>query len=79
MVCELHASLIWNDVADLDLHVITPSGEHMFYGHKESKCGGWLDKDMNVSSKDASLEPIENVFWASSPSGKYKFSVVNFK
>lgn len=75
---ELHASLIWNDIADLDLHVYTPSGEHMYYGHTESKCGGWLDRDMNVSPGDASLEPIENIFWASSPSGKYKFSVNNF-
>lgn len=75
---ELHATLIWNDVADLDLHVITPSGEHMFYGHKESKCGGWLDRDMNVNSTTASLEPIENIFWASSPSGHYRFSVINF-
>lgn len=75
---ELHASLIWNDIADLDLHVITPSGEHMFFGHKESKCGGWLDRDMNVSASDASTEPIENIFWASSPSGHYKFSVKNY-
>jgi hypothetical protein len=75
---ELHASLIWNDIADLDLHVITPSGEHMFFGHKESKCGGWLDRDMNVNSQTASLEPIENIFWASSPSGRYRFSVINF-
>ena len=59
---QLHATLIWNDIADLDLHVITPSGEHMFYGHKESKCGGWLDRDMNVNCLEASTEPIENIF-----------------
>ncbi len=73
---EIHVSLIWNDPADLDLHVITPSGEHIFFAHKESSCGGWLDVDMNASK--VSLEPIENIFWASSPNGKYRVFVENY-
>ena len=76
---ELHFALIWNDIADLDLHVVAPSGEEIFYGHKESKCGGWLDVDMNVNSSTASMEPVENVFWASAPSGHYKVFVRNFR
>lgn len=74
---ELHISLIWNDIADLDLHVICPSGDHLYYGNTQTRCGGWLDKDMNRGG-EASLEPIENVFWASSPSGHYKVYVHNF-
>jgi hypothetical protein len=73
---ELHAALIWNDIADLDIHVVCPSGEELFYGHKESRCGGWLDVDANAGR--VTLEPIENIFWASAPSGKYKIFVHNF-
>jgi hypothetical protein len=58
--------------------VIEPSGEHIYYGHSESETGGWLDKDMNRGGTDISLEPIENVFWALSPSGHYKIYVHNF-
>ncbi|KAN0042324.1 hypothetical protein ACTFIV_004887 [Dictyostelium citrinum] len=76
---ELHASLIWNDIADLDLHVKTPSGEHLYFGQKESRCGGWLDKDMNVQVTKDSEHPIENIFWASAPSGKYKIYVNHFR
>ena len=50
----------------------------MYCGNKESTCGGWLDVDMNRSSDEVSLEPIENIFWASAPSGHYKFYVHNF-
>eukprot|EP01064_Diplonema_japonicum_P020795 TRINITY_DN3036_c0_g1_i1.p1 TRINITY_DN3036_c0_g1~~TRINITY_DN3036_c0_g1_i1.p1 ORF type:complete len:466 (+),score=118.69 TRINITY_DN3036_c0_g1_i1:52-1449(+) len=70
---ELQASLVWNDPCDLDLHVVPPSGETISYDHKESRCGGWLDVDMNVNGE--SLTPVENVFWASSPSGKYTIKV----
>lgn len=73
---ELHVSLIWNDICDLDLHCITPSNEHIYFGHKESRCGGWLDVDMNAGY--VSLEPIENIFFASAPSGKYKIYVNNY-
>ena len=51
----------------------------MYFGHKESECGGWLDIDMNAGTNhNFSLEPIENIFWASSPTGHYKIYVHNF-
>lgn len=75
----LNASLIWNDIADLDLHCMTPSGEHICFMDRNSTCGGMLDVDMNSNRMFASLEPVENIVWEKEPpKGKYTFFVENF-
>ncbi len=39
--------LMWDtDGTDVDLHVVEPTGEECFYGHKETKIGGSLDVDI---------------------------------
>ncbi len=75
---DIRASLIWNNRNDLDLHVIPPSGEEVYYSHRQSACGGWLDVDMNVSGE--SEKPVENVRWAKgkAPPGRYRVIVQNF-
>lgn len=75
---DIRASLIWNNRNDLDLHVVPPSREEIFYGHKKSACGGWLDVDMNVRGE--TLKPVENVRWAKgeAPKGRYRVFVQNY-
>jgi len=69
-------SLIWDNYNDLDLHVITPSGQMISYIARESKCGGELDVDMNAGLS-ISREPVENVTWAKgrAPKGVFKVYV----
>ena len=76
---DIRASLVWNNRNDLDLHVIAPSSEHIFYGHKRSACGGWLDVDMNVRGE--TTKPVENVQWTrgTAPAGRYRVFVQNYR
>jgi len=44
--CRFLAWLAWDtDHTDIDLHVVEPSGEEVYYGHKSSKTGGQLSRD----------------------------------
>lgn len=75
---DVRASLIWNDRNDLDLHVYAPSGEEIAFNNKQSRCGGWLDVDMNVRGE--TIKPVENVRWAKgqAPKGRYRVVVQNY-
>ncbi len=75
---DVRASLLWNNRNDLDLHVITPANEHIFYGAKQATCGGWLDVDMNV--RGDTTKPVENVRWAKGAArrGRYRVFVRNY-
>jgi len=75
---DVRISLVWDNTNDLDLHITAPSGEEIFFSHKESKCGGVLDVDRNVRGETKT--PVENVRWASgvAPAGTYKVKVRNY-
>ncbi len=76
---DVRASLLWDNRNDLDLHAMSPSGTHIYFGNKQSTCGGWLDVDMNVQGD--STKPVENIRWAkgAAPTGRYKIWVQNFR
>lgn len=57
---------------DLDLHVLTPLGEHIYFGDPYSSSGGALDIDCICACPD------ENIFFPlddSAPKGTYKYWV----
>ena len=50
---------------DIDLHVVDPLGEEIYYNHMYSASGGWLDRDDIIGPGP------EHVYWQSAPEGTY--------
>ena len=62
---SLQFTLVWDHPGDLDLHVVTPAGNEIYYASRSADMG-MLDRD------DTTGTGPENIFWtASPPSGTY--------
>lgn len=69
---EVTVRLDWSQHSgntDIDLHVIDPYGERIFFGHMNSASGGYLDRD------DTHGPGPEHIHWDSAPAGTYKIYV----
>lgn len=78
-VGEITVTLVWQTTDDLDLHILEPGGEKIYYKNKVSSSGGRLDVDKNAG-EDLISNPIENVFYGSKPPrGKYGIYVHYYK
>ncbi len=69
---QLRFTLTWSQPGDMDLHVVTPGGSHLYYGSRSGD-GGELDRD------DTRGTGPENVFWEGAPpAGEYLVCVVPY-
>lgn len=69
----IQIGLSWNTTADIDLHVVDPFGEEIYYSNPSSSSGGYLDLD------DTDGHGPENVYWTKNiPDGQYKIYLVYF-
>lgn len=76
----LRCSLHWFNYDDLDIHVIEPNGNEIYFRDKTSTSSGQLDIDMNAGSGQ-SRDAVENIVWTDVDrmiSGTYKLIVHNF-
>jgi len=71
---KLRISLAWFNHDDLDIHVLEPSGQHIYYCNKAGK----LDVDMNAGS-GRTRKPVENVSWVTTMSGVYEVRVNQYR
>lgn len=80
---DVQVSASWSDTSDVDLHVVDPSGEEIYFGNKTSASGGELDLDSNAGCS-GDPDPVnpngpevhlnnENIVWpaGAAPSGTY--------
>jgi hypothetical protein len=78
---EVRISLEWFNYDDLDLHVVEPNGNKIYFSSKRSSySGGQLDVDMNAGS-GKSREPVENIIFPDKYTmleGKYRVIVNNY-
>ncbi len=77
---DIQATLQWTGGSDMDLHVIDPAGEEIYYSARTSSSGGELDRDA-IPSCDAPENNVENIFWppGGAPSGEYSVFVYAFR
>jgi hypothetical protein len=54
---DVQVSVSWTGASDVDLHVVDPNGEEIYYGHRTSPEGGELDLDSNAG---CSIDNVNN-------------------
>ncbi|MCQ2975789.1 MAG: hypothetical protein MJ211_13390 [Bacteroidales bacterium] len=78
---DLRINLQWYSKTDLDLHVIDPCGNEIFFSKRKAPCGGGtgtLDLDANAII-GTTTRPQENIYWLKPSKGVYTVKVVCFK
>jgi len=70
---EIQTNVTWNSRADVDLHLIDPTGKEIYYASRNSPTGGQLDLDSNAGCATDGPR-AENIFWGDGiivPRGEY--------
>lgn len=73
---DVQVNVSWDVDSDVDLHVVDPTGEEIYYGHKTAASTGVLDLDSNAGCS-LDHKRSENITWAAgkAPRGTYTVRV----
>jgi hypothetical protein len=72
---DVQVSVTWDTSADVDLHVVDPFLEEIYYGDTSSSSGGSLDLDSNAACTGDNVRN-ENITWPGAPpNGTYTVRV----
>lgn len=63
---DVQVTLTWNTSADVDLHVVEPNLEEIYYSNDASATGGVLDLDSNAGCSGDEVR-AENITWNTAP------------
>ncbi len=73
----LKVTMAWEFPSDIDLHVIEPGGNEIYFANRRSRTSGYLDTD-NLDGGSHGHPAVENVFWETAPAGRYVVKVKYF-
>jgi uncharacterized protein YfaP (DUF2135 family) len=78
---EVRITLSWNSTADLDLRVVDPWGELIYFDNPKSKSEGALNQDANRCARSPSAPASETIVWPTgrAPAGIYQVFVDYFE
>jgi hypothetical protein len=73
---DVQVTLTWDADSDVDLHVVEPGGEEIYFGRRVSSTGGELDLDSNAACDIDGIRN-ENITWpvGTAPQGLYTVRV----
>jgi hypothetical protein len=73
---DVQVTVAWNTDSDVDLHVVDPAGEEIYWANRQSASGGQLDLDSNAACAGDNVRN-ENITWAegTAPEGLYTVRV----
>jgi len=77
---DVQVTLRWSGPNDLDLHVIDPGGEEIYFQQPTSSSHGQLDVDANRGCNSRMDNPVENIFWpvGQAPTGKFQVEITYY-
>lgn len=75
---DVHITLTWHDINDLDLYVLEPNNELIYYDNPTSNTGGRLANNENGECSNITGSPHEDIFWpeGGAPAGTYIVLVI---
>ena len=76
---DVQVSVAWDAPTDVDLHVVDPNNEEIYFGNLTSQSGGTLDLDSNPACS-IDNKNNENIVWPAgqAPTGQYTVSLVYY-
>lgn len=79
---DITVNLAWNTTDDLDLMIIDPCNNQVYYKNRHQTCSdgkGFLDLDANANEDSLTTAPQENIYWENPSVGAYKVMVYFYK
>lgn len=72
---DLRFTLRWDVDTDLDIHVITPTGAEIYFGHRNADSGDLDHDDLGTTTGGGH---VENIYFTDPLSGEYEFWARNY-